>query len=205
LNIYEIDPRHPQPRRVRQVALLLARGELVAYPTDTVYAIGCDLFDKRAIGRIYELKGRPSKWPMSLLCADLRHASEFGLVTDRAFVLLRRILPGPYTVILRATEKVPKVTLSRQRTVGIRVPDHPVPQAILRELGHPLLTTSCPQVDGEYPRDPREIARAFKGQLGAVVDGGPIPGEPSTVVDLSTDEPMLLRMGRGDVAALGIA
>jgi tRNA threonylcarbamoyl adenosine modification protein (Sua5/YciO/YrdC/YwlC family) len=201
--IVELDPRHPQPRRVKQVVDFVRQGELIAYPTDTVYAVGCDLLDKRAIERVYALKGRPSSRPMSLLCADLRHAAEYAIITDRAFVVLRRILPGPYTVVLRAGEKVPKVMLSRQRTVGIRVPDHPVPQALLHELGHPLLTTSCPCPDGEYLADAREIARAFKRELAAVVDGGPIHNEPSTVIDLSNDELVVLREGRGDLGVLG--
>jgi tRNA threonylcarbamoyl adenosine modification protein (Sua5/YciO/YrdC/YwlC family) len=201
--VYEIDPRHPQPRKVAHVVEHVRQGELIAYPTDTVYAIGCDVLSKRSVEAVYELKGRRSTWPMSLLCADLKHASEFAVVTDPAFALLRRILPGPYTVILRATSRVPKVMLSRQRTVGIRIPDHAVPQAILRELGHPLLTTSCPQIDGVFSPDALEIARHFRGRLQAVVDGGPVPGEPSTVLDLSADEPVVLREGRGDVSFFG--
>jgi tRNA threonylcarbamoyl adenosine modification protein (Sua5/YciO/YrdC/YwlC family) len=203
--ICEIDPRHPQPRRVKQVVDFVRAGELIAYPTDTVYAIGCDLLQKRSIERVYALKGQTSKRPMSLLCADLRHASEYAVITDRAFVILRRILPGPYTIVLRAGEKVPKVMLSRQRTVGIRVPDHPVPQAILHELGHPLLTTSCPQEEGVYPNDAREIGARLWAELAAVVDSGPIPNEPSTVLDLSQDDaPLLLRQGRGDASFLEI-
>jgi tRNA threonylcarbamoyl adenosine modification protein (Sua5/YciO/YrdC/YwlC family) len=202
MGIYEIDPKHPQPRRVRQVVEHLLRGDLIAYPTDTVFAIGCDLLNKRSIEQVYDLKGHPSKRPMSLLCAGLGHASEYAIINDPAFVILRRILPGPYTIILPASPLVPKVMLSRQRTVGIRVPDHPVPQAILRELGHPLLTTSCPLIDGEYLHDAREILRHFKGRISAAVDGGLVPGTPSTVLDLSGDEPVILREGRGDVSFL---
>lgn len=201
--IYEIDPDHPQPRRVRQVVEHVRDGGLIAYPTDTVYAIGCDVLNKKSVEKVYELKGKPSTRPMSLLCADLRHASEYGLIPNPAFKLLRTILPGPYTVILRANENVPKVMLTRRRTVGIRVPEHPVPQAILRELGHPLLTTSCPRQDGEFLHDARDIARFFKGRLAAAVDGGPVPGEPSTVLDLSGDELEVLREGRGDLSFLG--
>jgi tRNA threonylcarbamoyl adenosine modification protein (Sua5/YciO/YrdC/YwlC family) len=199
--ILEIDPRHPQPRRISQAVEFLREG-LIAYPTDTVFGVGCDLLNKRAMERLYELKGKPTKRPLSLLCADLKHASEYAIVTDEAFTILRRILPGPYTIILRANERVPKVLLTRQRTVGIRVPAHPVPQAILRELGHPLLTASVPQIDGEYLADAREIAEHFSRQLLAVVDGGLVPNEPSSMIDLSGDEPVLLRTGRGDVSFL---
>ena len=199
MRIIEVDPNHPQPRRIAQIVELLKEG-LVAYPTDTVYGVGCDLLNKRAMERLYILKGKPQKRPLSLLCADLKQASEYAVISDRAFLTLRRILPGPYTFILRANERVPRVLLTRQRTVGIRVPAHPVPQAILRELGHPLLTASVPEVEGAYLADAREIADHFENSLLAVVDGGLVPNEPSSMVDLSEDEPVVLREGRGDVS-----
>jgi len=199
--IIEVDPVHPQPRRIAQI-VEYAREGLIAYPTDTVYAVGCDLLNKKAMERLYALKGKPTKRPLSLLCSDLKHASEYAVVSDWAFVILRRILPGPYTIILRAGERVPKVLLTRQRTVGIRVPEHPVPQAILRELDHPLLTASVPTVEDQHLADSREIAVHFEKQLSCVVDGGPVPNEPSATLDLSGDEPVILREGRGDISFL---
>lgn len=198
--IIEIDPQQLPPRRIAQVIYHLQEGGLVAYPTDTVYGIGCDLLNKRAMERLYELKGKSHKRPLSLLCADLSHASEYAILPDRAFMTLRRILPGPYTIILKANERVPKVLLTRQRTVGIRVPDHPVPRAILKALGHPLLTASIPEVEGVYFADPREIWEHFGHALAAVVEGGDVPNLPSSVVDLSEDEPVVVREGRGDVS-----
>ena len=197
--IIEVDPVHPQPRRIAQI-VELARQGLIAYPTDTVYAVGCDLMNKRSMERLYALKGKPTKRPLSLLCADLKHASEYAEISDQAFMILRRILPGPYTIILRAGERVPRVLLTRQRTVGIRVPEHPVPQAILRELDHPLLTASVPTIEGGHLADAREIAMHFEQSLEAVVDGGPVPNEPSSMIDLSGDVPVILREGRGDLS-----
>lgn len=198
--IIEIDPQQLPPRRIAQVLYHLQEGGLVAYPTDTVYGIGCDLLNKRAMERLYDLKGKSHKRPLSLLCADLSHASEYAIIPDRAFMTLRRILPGPYTIILKATDRVPKVLLTRQRTVGIRVPAHPVPIAILKELGHPLLTASVPAVEDEYLADPREIWEHFGHALAAVVEGGDVPNQPSSVVDLSEYEPVVVREGRGDVS-----
>ena len=199
--IIELDPERPQPRRLAQI-LDHVRSGVIVYPTDTVYAVGCDVLNKKAMERIYALKGKATKAPMSLLCADLKHASEFADLSDAAFRILRRILPGPYTIILRATDRVPRVLLTRQRTVGIRVPAHPVPMAILRELDRPLLTTSLPLVDDAYLADPREIADHFGKAIDAVVDGGSVPTELSTILDLSGDEPVVLREGRGDLSFL---
>ena len=194
--IIEVDPVHPQPRRIAQI-VELARQGLIAYPTDTVYAVGCDLMNKRSMERLYALKGKPTKRPLSLLCADLKHASEYAEISDQAFMILRRILPGPYTIILRAGERVPRVLLTRQRTVGIRVPAAPVAVALVNALGRPLATTSAALPDEEPLIDASDIQDQLGHGIELILDGGSILNEPSTVLDLTGPAPVVLREGKG--------
>lgn len=195
-----VDPIHPQPRHVSRCVAVLEAGGVIAYPTDTYYGIGCDLFNKKAIERIYRLKARPRNKPLSFICPDLSDVSRYAKVSNVAFALMKRLTPGPYTFVLEATSLVPKMMLSRQKTVGIRVPDSSIAQGLVRGLGHPLISTSASTQEGEVLVDPREIQDILGHDLDIVIDAGLQLDEPSTVLDLTGDEPVVLRMGKGDVA-----
>ena len=197
--IIQMNPRHPQPRLVRRVVEALARGAVISYPTDTVYGIGCDIFSKSGIERIYQLKDRSRKKPLSFICSDLKDISRYAQVPDTAYRIMRKHLPGPYTFILEATKEVPRIMMSKRRTVGIRVPDNPICLALVRELMHPIITTSANVSDMSPICDPREIEQQLGKVLDLVIDGGALPNVPSTVIDLSGDIPYVVREGKGPV------
>ncbi|HVP69320.1 MAG TPA: L-threonylcarbamoyladenylate synthase [Anaeromyxobacteraceae bacterium] len=201
-SIWSIDPEHPQPRVVEKAVSVLAEGGLLAFPTDTYYAIGCDLFDKRAIERIYQLKQLPRTRELSFLCSDLAEVARYAFVDNAAFRVLRRRTPGPYTFILPATRLVPDLAMSRQKTVGIRLPASPVALEIVRRLAHPVISTSAATPDGEVLIDARDIRDRLGHGLELVLDGGYQANEPSSVVDLTGPEPKVVRVGKGDVSDL---
>jgi len=200
--IVEIDPEHPQPRVVERAVSVLASGGLLAYPTDTYYGIGCDLFDKRAIERIYQLKQLPRSHELAFVCQDLAEISRYAIVDNAAYRVLRRKVPGPYTFILPATRLVPDLVLRRQKTVGIRIPASPVALEIVRLLEHPLISTSAATPAGEVLIDARDIKEKLGHGLELVLDGGFKQNEPSSVIDLSGPEPRVIRQGKGDVSDL---
>ena len=183
--ILAIDPLHPQPRLVERAVQTLSSGGLVAFPTDTYYGIGCDLFDKRAIERIYLLKQLPKTHQLSFICQDLAEISRYALVDNLAYRVLRRKVPGPFTFILPATRLVPDLLLRRQKTVGIRIPDSPIALELVKRLGHPLISTSAATPDGEVLIDPRDIKDRLGHGLELILDGGYQPNEPSSVIDLT--------------------
>ncbi len=201
--ILSIDPLHPQPRHIERCIAILEAGGLIAYPTDSYYGIGCDLFNKKAIERIYQLKQRPRTKPLSFICADLSDLSRYAQVSNSAFATMRRLTPGPYTFVLTATNLVPKIAVTKQHTVGIRVPDSPVALALVKALGRPLVSTSAATPDGDVLVDPSDIQDLLGHGLDLVLDAGYHLDEPSTVIDLSGDEAVILRQGKGD--APGIA
>jgi tRNA threonylcarbamoyl adenosine modification protein (Sua5/YciO/YrdC/YwlC family) len=200
--ILEIDPRHPQPRVVDRAVAVLSSGGLLAYPTDTYYGIGCDLFDKRAIERIYQLKQLPRTHELTFICADMAEVSRYAIVENAAYRVLRRKTPGPFTFILPATRLVPDLVLRRQKTVGIRVPDSPVALALVRALAHPVISTSAATSDGEVLIDARDIKEKLGHALELILDAGYRPNEPSSVVDLTGPEPVVVRQGKGDCSDL---
>jgi tRNA threonylcarbamoyl adenosine modification protein (Sua5/YciO/YrdC/YwlC family) len=200
--IITLDPNHPQPRHIQRAIAVLEAGGVLAYPTDTYYGIGCDLFSRKALERIYALKRRDPKKPLSFICADLSDLAQYAVVSKDAYRIMRRLTPGPYTFVLRATHTVPKAAITRQRTVGIRVPDSPIALALVNALGRPLVSTSASTPDGQVLIDPRDIQDLLGHGLDLILDGGFQLDEPSTVLDLSGDEPMVLRMGKGDVAGV---
>lgn len=192
---------HPQPRQIRRAVEVLRAGGLVVYPTDTVYGLGCDLYNKKGIERIYQIKRRDRSKPLSFICADLKDISQYARVTDYAYKIMRRLLPGPYTFILEASRLVPKIILPKRHTTGIRVPDNAVCNALLAELGSPIISTSVKTEDGSFMSDPREIERKFGHCVDLVIDGGNLVPEESSVISLLQDEAEVIRVGKGDVSA----
>ena len=200
--IWSIDAEHPQPRVVEKAVSVLASGGLVAFPTDTYYAIACDLFDKRAIERIYQLKALPRTHELSFICSDLAEVARYAMLDNAAFRVLRRKTPGPFTFILPATRLVPDLALRRQKTVGVRLPASPVALEIVRRLAHPVVSSSAATPDGDVLIDARDVRDRLGHGLELVLDGGYRPNEPSTVVDLTGPEPVVVRVGKGDASDL---
>jgi tRNA threonylcarbamoyl adenosine modification protein (Sua5/YciO/YrdC/YwlC family) len=200
--IVAIDPEHPQPRLVERAVQTLSSGGLIAFPTDTYYGIGCDLFDKRAIERIYQLKQLPKTHELSFICADMAEVSRYAIVDNAAYRVLRRKTPGPFTFILPATRLVPDLVLRRQKTVGVRVPDSPIALALVRQLAHPVISTSAATPGGEVLIDAKDIKEQLGHGLDLILDGGYKPNEPSSVIDLTGPEPVVVRQGKGDCADL---
>lgn len=197
--LIHINPETPQERLIAKVVEILERGGVIAYPTDTYYGVGCDIMNKRAIQRIYQLKGRDKKNPFTFICADLKNIADYAKVTNYAYKTMRRLLPGPYTFIMEGSRMVPKIMLTRRKTAGIRVPDHPIPVALVRELGNPILSTSATDPEGDVFDDASLLHDHFGNRLDAVIDGGDVPGKPSSVISLLEDAPEVIREGRGDV------
>lgn len=200
--ILEINPVHPEPRKIRKVVDVLLNGGIIAYPTDTYYGIGCDLFKKDAIERIYQLKRRSQSQPFSFICSDLKNISEYAQVTNYAYKTMKRLLPGPYTFVLRGSRLVPRIMLTKRKNVGIRVPDHPISLAIVEQLGHPVINTTAtnPEND-EILSTPHEIKNKIGHALGLIIDGGIVTGAPSSVISLIDDVPEIIRAGSGDLSA----
>jgi tRNA threonylcarbamoyl adenosine modification protein (Sua5/YciO/YrdC/YwlC family) len=197
--LLEIMPDTPEPRKVRQAVELLEAGEVIAYPTDTVYGLGCDIMNRKAIDRLYAIKGMDKKHELAFICPDLADIAKYAVVEKQQYRVLRHYLPGPYCFILTATKEVPKLLQSRRKTVGIRIPGHEVIRAIARELGRPIISTTA-QRAGEDPHvDPHEIDEAFKG-LAMVLDAGGGGMVPTTVVDLTTTPAEIIREGAGSTA-----
>ncbi len=192
--ILAINPENPQQRLIRKVCEVLDQGGIIAYPTDTFYGIGCDLYNKKAIQMIYRLKNRPLKKPFSFVCDSLKEISRYAKVSNYAYKTMKRLLPGPYTFVLEGTRLVPKIMLTKRKTVGIRVPDNDICLAIVKTLGRPIISTSA----GYHA--PEAIREAYNGQLDLIVDGGPLYPSPSSVVSLIDDEPVVIREGKGDVS-----
>ncbi len=195
-----INKDNPQGRLIGQVVESLKRGGVIAYPTDTTYGIGCDIFNQRGVKTIYQIKQREARKPFSFICADLSDAANYARVSNFAFKIMKRHLPGPYTFVLEATRIVPDSLTTKQKTVGIRIPADNIALAIVRELGHPLVTTSA-NLSGEAPlHDPLEIHATLGRNLSYVIDGGIRYGDPSTVISLIDDRIEILRQGCGDTS-----
>ena len=193
----EIHPTHPQARRVQQAVEVLRKGGVIVYPTGTVYGLGCDIHQKKAVERIYQIRRLKTDHPLSFMCPDLSKIARYAHVDDFAYRIMKRLVPGPYTFVLQATRDVPKLLVRKQKTVGIRVPGDPVAQALLNELGSPIVSTSA-IIGGDVLNDPDELHARFP-HVDAFVDGGWGGIEPSTVIDLTGHEAVVLRQGAGPI------
>lgn len=199
--ILEVDIQHPQPRHIARAVQVLERGGVIAYPTDTYYGVGCDLMSKKAIERLYQLKGRDRKKPLSFLCPDLSDVAKYAHVSNFAYRTMKGLTPGAFTFILEATRIVPEVMMSKQKQVGIRVPDAPLARALAAGLGRPLITTSASDDEGEPLIDAKDIKEKLGHGLDLILDGGVTLMEPSTVVSLIGDSMEVLRQGKGRLDA----
>jgi tRNA threonylcarbamoyl adenosine modification protein (Sua5/YciO/YrdC/YwlC family) len=199
--LISINPYTPQPRLITRVVEVLERGGIIAYPTDTHYGIGCDIMNKKAIEKVYRLKKRSPDKPFSFICSDLKNISQYAKVSNYAYKTMRRLLPGPYTFVLEGSSLVPKIMLTRRKTVGIRVPDHPICLALVEGLGHPIISTTVPVSDNTVSMEPSFIQEELGSVIDMVIDGGAVPGRPSSVVSLIDDIPEVIREGLGDISS----
>jgi tRNA threonylcarbamoyl adenosine modification protein (Sua5/YciO/YrdC/YwlC family) len=203
--ILKIHPVTPEARIIRKAAEVLAAGGIIIYPTDTVYGIGCSIENKNAIERIYLVKRQRIDKPFSFVCSDLTNISEYAHVSNAAFKIMKHLIPGPYTFILPAArmKQLPKILVSKRRTVGVRVPDSLATLGIVRELGHPILSTSVTDENGEVLADPDVFIELFNNAVDLILDGGALATQQSTVLDLTGDEAVVVRKGAGDISMLG--
>ena len=203
---FEVHPTHPQPRLLKLAAQLLHAGGVCAVPTDSSYALVCHLDDKAAAESLRRIRQVDAKHHLTLLCRDLSELANYARVDNAQFKRLKLGTPGPYTFILEATKEVPRrLSHPSRRTIGLRVPDHPVLQGLLDILGQPLLaTTLIAPGEAEPLNDPQEIRERFEKQVQGIIDAGACPMSPTTVIDLSGDAPVLVRQGRGELARIGL-
>jgi tRNA threonylcarbamoyl adenosine modification protein (Sua5/YciO/YrdC/YwlC family) len=198
--LININQQNPQQRLISKVVDVLKNGGVVVYPTDTFYGIGCDIMNKKAIERIYQIKQRNKSKPFSFICSSLKNISLYAKVSNYAYKTMKRLLPGPYTFILEGSKLVPKIMLTKRRTAGIRVPDNPICLALVNELGNPVITTSATMPDETIFHDASLIHDYFGNRLDVVIDGSIVPGQPSSVIMLMDDIPEVIRKGLGDVS-----
>ncbi|MBU2675466.1 MAG: threonylcarbamoyl-AMP synthase [Gammaproteobacteria bacterium] len=200
--LIEIHPKDPQPRRVQSIVDIIRDGGLIAYPTDSSYAFGCHIGDRKAIERIHRIRRTDKRHNFTLVCEDLSEISVYARVDNWAYRLIKSLTPGPYTFVLPATREVPKrLQNAKRRTIGLRVPDHPLVRAMLKELGEPIMSSTLLLPGDTMPlTDPLEIEERIGHQIEAIIDAGPAGIEPTTVLDLSKGSVEILRVGLGDIS-----
>jgi len=200
--LQEINPQNPKPEKIEQIVEVLKNGGIIVYPTDTIYGLGCDIFNKKAVAKIYQIKKREKKKPMSIICTDLKEIAKYAVIPDYAFMLLKKCLPGPYTFILKARSQTPKTVLSKNKTVGIRIPDNKICLEIVKKLGNPIITTSLNISGQKVLTNPNQLTKEMSSKLDLIVDAGTLNQEPSSIIDLSSTVPIILRKGRGDLSLI---
>ncbi|RMD54363.1 MAG: threonylcarbamoyl-AMP synthase [Nitrospirae bacterium] len=199
-NVYSIHPENPQKVLIQRATECLRDGGVIIYPTDTVYGIGCDITQKKALERIVEIKRRNLKKPFSFICKDLKQVGHYATITDFAYPILKRFLPGPYTFILPANRHLPRLLLGKRKTVGIRIPKHNVPIALVESLGTPIVSTSANTPGGEIIKKPEELADVYGNLVDMILECGALESEPSTIISLIDDRIEIIREGAGDVS-----
>ncbi len=200
MEFYELHPENPQLRYINRAVNVLSEGGVIIYPTDTVYGIGCDIFNKDALQRIKDIKIDPDIKLLSFICSSFKDIAKYAKVSDYAYRTMKHLLPGPYTFILPAAKQVPKKLWTKRKTVGIRIPDHPIALKLLEELGNPIISTSTTNRKGDVLYDPHEIRAIFNSQIDLMLSSGNLSGKTSSVVDLSSDIPVIIREGAGDLS-----
>lgn len=196
--VFRINSSNPQKRLIDKAVDLLKDGGVIAYPTDTIYGFGCDMYNKKAIQRIYQIKKRDPQKPFSFICSDLKNISLYAQVTNQAYKIMKRCLPGPYTFILLGTKLVPKIMVTKRKTVGIRVPNNNICLSLVKTLGNPIISTSVGLSGGEVFSDPSLIEETFGAKIDLTIDGGILASQPSTIISLIDDEVEVIREGLGE-------
>ncbi|MBX3202970.1 MAG: threonylcarbamoyl-AMP synthase, partial [Labilithrix sp.] len=196
--LVQVNPLHPEPRKIDRAVKALQAGEVIGYPTDTVYGLGCDIGNKKAADRLYQIKGMDRAHPLAFICPDLSEIAKYAIVDNQHYRVLKRFLPGPYCFILEATREVPRLLQTKRKTIGIRVPNHEVIRSVVSALGRPVISTTAQRGGAEVYVDANEIDDDFPG-LGLVLDAGPGGVVPTTVVDLTVHPPQVVREGAGPV------
>lgn len=196
--LVQVNPTHPEPRKIQRAVDALNAGEVIGYPTDTVYGLGCDISNKKAADRLYQVKGMDRAQPLAFICPDLSEIAKYAIVDNQTYRVLRRFLPGPYCFILEATREVPRLLQTKRKTIGIRVPKNEVICSVARTLGRPVISTSAQRPGADPHVDARELDEDFPG-LGLVLDGGAGGLVPTTVIDLTVQPPAVVREGAGAI------
>lgn len=199
MEYYELHPETPQLRYINKAIDVLKSGGIIIYPTDTVYGIGCDIFNHDAVKTIYQIKNEANTKLFSFICSDLKDISKYAKVSDYAYKTMKRCLPGAFTFVLPASKQAPKLLWTKRKTVGIRIPDNQIAMTLAQELGNPILSTSVTNRKGEVIFNPVEIQTIFNTQVDLMLSCGALTGLPSTIVDLSNEEPEIVREGSGDL------
>ncbi|MBU1099283.1 MAG: threonylcarbamoyl-AMP synthase [Bacteroidetes bacterium] len=200
MEFYELHPENPQQRYINKAIDVLKDGGVVIYPTDTVYGLGCDIFNKDALERIYSIKNEADSKLFSFICADLKDIAKYAKVSDYAYKSMKKLLPGPYTFVLPAAKTAPKALWTKRKTVGIRIPNNQIAMQLAEGLGNPIVSTSVTSRRGELIFDPEEIKLVFGMHVDLMLSVGGLTGMPSSIVDLSGEEPEIIREGSGDVS-----
>jgi tRNA threonylcarbamoyl adenosine modification protein (Sua5/YciO/YrdC/YwlC family) len=198
--IFVINEDNPQKRLIDKTCDVLRQGGVIIYPTDTVYAYGCDIQDKHAIEKIYRIKDIKKNKPLSFIFSDFNEINDYvRIVSDKAFKIMKKAVPGPYTFIFHASKLVPKIAITNQKTIGVRIPDNNIARELVRALGRPIMSASVNTLSGEYIVEPKDLEKVYRNDIDLVIDAGPIISDPSTVVDFTGPEPMVLRAGKGEI------
>ncbi|MDD5340900.1 MAG: L-threonylcarbamoyladenylate synthase [Patescibacteria group bacterium] len=197
--ILKINFEKPEREKIGKVVEVLKAGGIIVYPTDTIYGLGCDIFKKQAVEKIYQLKGRARKKPLSIIFADIKEVAKYCIIQDYAYRLMNKVLPGPYTFILKARNAMPKTFLPKNRTVGVRIPNNQICLEIVKALGNPIITTSLNISGEDVMSDPKQLSKEMSNKIEIIIDNGPLALEPSSVIDLSGDKPEVLRRGLGEL------
>lgn len=198
--IFVINEQNPQKRLIEKAVEVLKEGGVIIFPTDTVYAYGCDITNKHAIEKIYWIKRIGRNKPLSFMFSDISGISEYARnISDRAFKIMKKAFPGPYTLVFKATRLVPRIAITNQKTIGVRIPDNNIALELVRALGRPIMSASVNSVSGEYIVEPKDLEKIYRNEVDLVIDAGPKVSRPSTVVDLTEGEPVVIREGKGEI------
>ena len=197
--IYPVSTYQSTFQDVQFTVNFLKKGDVIIYPTDTLYGLGCDIFNKNAVNRIYKIKNLQKRKPLSIICSDFKQLSEFTTISNSAFRTMKELLPGPYTCILKATNKVPKLLISKQRTIGIRIPNSTFITKVVEKFGNPIITTSLTNINNDYISEPTELYHHYKNQIDILFSADKSSSSPSTVIDLTENKPVLIRKGLGEI------
>ncbi len=202
--LIKINPQNPETKKIEKAVEILKKGGIIVYPTDTIYGIGCDIFNKKAIEKIYQIKKRENKKPFSIICADFKQAGDYAVIQNYAYRLMKKALPGPYTFILKAKSEMPKTFLAKNKTVGVRIPNNHVCLQLTEKLGNPIISTSLNISNQSVLINPEQMNKEMVNKIDLILDAGTLPDEPSTIIDLTSQKPLILRQGKGDPSLFNI-